>query len=479
MSFSNVITRPVSLEEYDPNDSYATTKTMADPLQKLKNGIWIYYLLLLFEGGFRKWFLPGLATPLLIIRDPVALWLILSASSRGLLKANFYIIFMVIITSLAVVTAVTIGHGNFMVAMYGARIFLIHFPLIFVIGRVFTREDVIKMGKVTLWISLPMTVLVAMQYHSPQSAWVNRGVGGEGSAGFNGGSQGYFRPPGTFSFTNGNVLYYSFTALYIFYFWIYPKSINLLLLITATACLIAAVPFSISRSLLIQVSISLLFLVLGISRKPEFLGKLIGAVLLGLAVIVIFSKTSFFQTSTMIFSERFEGANEAEGGLMKGVLGDRYLGGMLEAVSNSSNTPFFGYGIGLGTSVGAMILLGRPGLMISEDEWGRLIGEMGAIMGLSIIGLRLGLFIKMASASYKRLVMGDLLPWMLLSFGLFNIPQGQWAQPAGLGFGIMVGGLIFASFNTESEPEPETEWVSESETETEQEWIPVSETEQE
>jgi hypothetical protein len=51
----------------------------------------------------------------------------------------------------------------------------------------------------------------------------------------------------------------------------------------------------------------------------------------------------------------------------------------------------------------------------------------------------------MTTASYRRLSGGDLLPWMLLSFGILNIPQGQWAQPTSLGFSTLIAGLIVAS----------------------------------
>ncbi|MEP6686323.1 MAG: hypothetical protein ABJB22_06050, partial [Verrucomicrobiota bacterium] len=32
--------------------------------------IWLYILLLVFEGAFRKWIVPQLSSPLLLIRDP-------------------------------------------------------------------------------------------------------------------------------------------------------------------------------------------------------------------------------------------------------------------------------------------------------------------------------------------------------------------------------------------------------------------------
>jgi hypothetical protein len=59
---------------------------------------------------------------------------------------NGYLIWMFFITGISMITALTVGHGNIAVTLYGARIFLMHFPLIFIIGSVFNREDVIKMG---------------------------------------------------------------------------------------------------------------------------------------------------------------------------------------------------------------------------------------------------------------------------------------------------------------------------------------------
>ena len=38
-------------------------------IENLKRLIWVYFILLVFEGALRKWFLPGLSTPLLIVRD--------------------------------------------------------------------------------------------------------------------------------------------------------------------------------------------------------------------------------------------------------------------------------------------------------------------------------------------------------------------------------------------------------------------------
>jgi hypothetical protein len=415
-----------------------------DQNRLIKRVIWAYFLLLIFEGALRKWFLPGLSTPLLIIRDPLALWLLVKTWERGLLPSNFYLTAMVLIGIAGIFAATLLGHGNLAVALFGARVFLLHLPLIFVIGRIFDHDDVVRMGKVILWIAIPMTVLIALQFYSPQSSWVNRGVGGDlEGAGF-GGALGYFRPPGTFSFTNGNSLFYSLLTCFVLYFWFEPKGINRYLLIGASIGLIAAVPLSISRGLFFQVGVSIIFAAIVISRKPKFTRHFLWMAIGGVMAIILLSSTGFFQTATEAFFSRFESANEVEGGL-EGVLGNRYLGGMFYAVTGSSDFPFFGYGLGISSNVGMMLLPGMKGSYLSDQEWERLISELGTIMGLMVILLRLSLSAKIALAAYQSLIKGNLLPWMLLSFGSLNILQSQWAQPTSLGFCSLIGGLMIAS----------------------------------
>lgn len=412
-------------------------------LLMLKRGIWAYFLLILFEGALRKWVFPSLATPLLVVRDPIALWILFSAWQKGLMPKSAYLTGMVVLTSVAVVTAMLFGHRSFPVAMFGARIFMIHFPLMFVIGRIFDKEDVLQVGRVLLWISIPMVILIGMQFYSPQNAWVNKGVaGGDGGAGFSG-AMGFFRPPGTFSFTTGNSLFFEFVAVFVIYFWLNPKSVNILALIGASVAVVGSIPLSISRGLFFTIMVIIFFAVLATLKNRKYASKILTAgvvIFMGLAVL---SQTATFQTATEAFMSRFTNANDSEGGL-QGTLGDRYLGGMATALANSGKQPFFGYGIGMGTNAGAMLLTGSAAFLISEEEWGRVLGEMGTLIGLGVIFIRLGFSFKLATNAYTRMSHGEMLPWMLLSLGLLNIPQGQWAQPTNLGFSTLIGGLIIA-----------------------------------
>lgn len=418
-------------------------------IQLLKRGIWLYFFLLIFEGALRKWVFPGLSEALLIVRDPIGVFMIILAWQRNLFPKVSYVTWVFIIGVLAIFTALFIGHGNLFVSLYGARILLIHFPLIFLMGSIFDRSDVIQMGKVVVWISIPMAVLIALQFYSPQSAWVNRGVGGSLSGSGFSGAMGYFRPPGTFSFTNGTTLFFSMAASFIFYFWLKPNGLNRIILLVATVGTLMAIPFSISRGLTFSIGIIFAFVLVVASRKPKFLGQIIVGSIAVLLVMTFVGEAGFFTTAADVLITRFENAARSEGGL-EGTLGNRYIGGMLEAIFSSTDLPFFGQGIGMGTNAGSKMMGGGRTFLISEGEWGRLIGEMGALMGITVIAIRLLISFRLSVESFSRLKTNEVLPWMLLSFALLVFPQGQWAQPTTLGFSTMIMALLIASFNPPS-----------------------------
>ena len=102
----------------------------------IKIAIWLYFLLWIFEGALRKWILPSLATPLLIVRDPIAVYIIIKALNLNVKFLNPYVVLSAIFTLLGLVVTLTFGHGNLFVGLYGARIMMLHFPLIFIIHQV-------------------------------------------------------------------------------------------------------------------------------------------------------------------------------------------------------------------------------------------------------------------------------------------------------------------------------------------------------
>ena len=199
----------------------------------------------------------------------------------------------------------------------------------------------------------------------------------------------FFRPPGTFSFVNGTTSFYALAICFIAYFWITKIKVNKLLLLGATLGAIIAIPLSISRTYFFNVVLLLLFVGVIQLRNPRQLPKmLIGFGILTLIGIVLIQIPEV-ATAVEAFTSRFDAANENEGGLIEGVLIDRFLGGMYGALFSADDMPFLGYGIGMGSNVGAMLISGDTSFLLPEGEWGRIMGEVGVVFGLLIVFLRI------------------------------------------------------------------------------------------
>jgi hypothetical protein len=405
----------------------------------------------MIEGGLRRWVFPSLASPLLLIRDVLGVYLLIFAIRNNYFPFNRLVQLVFSVGLISIFTALFFGHGNLLVALFGARILMIQFPMLYLIGHIFNKQDVIKMGKVILWIAIPMAILITLQFYSPQSAWVNKGVGDNvNGAGFYG-AKGFMRPPGTFSFTTGNVSFFCLVCCFVLYFWLQPKLINKYLLVFSSIAMIVAIPTSISRTLFFQVIISFLFFVWAKSMKPGFL-KNLSQLVIGLSIItILFINFNGLKDQTEAFTERFTKANESEGGL-KGVFLDRFLGGLISAFYNIEDKDIvFGQGIGMGTNIGSQLLTGKLSFLIAEGEWGRIIGESGMIIGFLIVIIRIQISFSLLIKSFKNLFIGNELSWILVSYGFLLQLQGLWSQPTNLGFYVLTGGLILASLKTSEE----------------------------
>ena len=64
---------------------------------------------------------------------------------------------------------------------YGARTNLLHFPLIFINGRVLNWNDVMLFGRAFLLLAAPMTWVVAQQFQADAEDIINTAAGGTGS----------------------------------------------------------------------------------------------------------------------------------------------------------------------------------------------------------------------------------------------------------------------------------------------------------
>ncbi|MBK0368799.1 hypothetical protein [Flavobacterium agrisoli] len=415
----------------------------ASKYNSIKIAIWLYFLLWIFEGALRKWILPGLATPLLVVRDPIALFIIFRAIQMKVKFINSFLIFSSLFTILSLIVTLTFGHGNLFVGIYGARIMLVNFPLIFIIGSVFNKEDVLNIGKFLLAVNILMTIIVYLQFNSPETSFVNVGVGGEGTSGFEAGAMGHYRPSGTYSFISGLTGFYTAVSVFVFYFWISKDYCNKFLLFTSTLVLIIALPLTISRGTVVAVLLVGLFATVASTSNFKMFFKFIFiVVLLVITFLYLQEYSSVFRLSTEVFMARVDNANKSTpGGSLQDSILMRALDDLTKPIQELFSKSFFEGNLGKGTNVGSQLLVGKSTFLISENEFGRLAGEQGIILGGSMIVLRIVFAITLAIKSWSLPNEERLLPFTLCGAACIAILQGQWQYPSVLAFGIIMAGL--------------------------------------
>ena len=155
---------------FPPSSFEAKTPLAEQPpsLRAVRISIWVYLILLLLEGALRKWALPSLSDPLLLIRDPVVLVIYFFAIRARVFPFNAYVILLGIVGGLSFLFTVLVLYDYIplkvilVVAGYGFRTDFLHLPLIFVMASVFDLEDVKKIGRWTLLLAIPMAVLMVV-----------------------------------------------------------------------------------------------------------------------------------------------------------------------------------------------------------------------------------------------------------------------------------------------------------------------------
>jgi hypothetical protein len=416
---------------------------------KIQLLLWSYFWLLIFEGALRKWVFPSLSNPLLVIRDPIAI-LAIFLGLPFLLRSRWalWVWAFWLIGIISVFTALAFGHGDVLTALFGARVFWFHLPLIFLFVAVFDCKDAMRFLKASAIIAMPMTILAGLQFSLPQDHFVNFAPGGEGGVGL-AGALGKFRPPGTFSFINGLVEFYALASagvLAIFFIeknktkWSYFYFLSI----------VAILPISISRTLLYKYTINLFAAF--VALLPTKRGLKLAIPFLILLVISIFIASLFntVQEAQDAFLSRWTEANHQEGGA-KGVseaLKVRMQSGTLDELQIIFDQPIFGQGIGLGSNVGAMRITGSRDFLVSESAWGMLIGELGPVIGSLALGLRIALGLFLFKKAIFELKSGNMLPMFLSGVGVIGVVLGNTAQPTSLGFMVVCAGLLLAACNS-------------------------------
>lgn len=413
----------------------------------IRDLIWLYFWLLIFEGALRKWIVPELSSAILIIRDPVVILVYLLALRSGVFPLNLWVLVLAIVGVLMFTVSLFLPESNMLVSAYGLRTNILHMPFIFVVGNLLKKEDFDKIGKYIIKLLLPMAILMSIQFLSSPDSWINKAAGGEGTQ--IEGTAGNIRPPGTFSYITGSAEFISLGVAFLMAHFLSSGSINRKQLFYGTVGVCVALSISISRLALSYAFLVVLMLFIYVFFRPHHLNRMIGILMIGGLFFIVLLNFDFMQKGLAAFSERIEGASDAEGGA-EGFL-DRVVSDYLIPLQSIGNISLYGNGLGHGTSAGAHLITGESVFLLAEGEWNRVLLESGPILGLVFIGWRVIFALWLGVKSFQAAMSG--YPFPILIFGACNqlILIGQISRATTLGFLVLGAGLCFAAIRIASE----------------------------
>ncbi len=411
----------------------------------------LIYFFILFEGILRKWLLPGLSSLIYFIKDPIVLYIYWYAIRFGFFSKNLLSAYFIVLAAvfLVLVSAFLLSSPEgFIIYGYGVRNYLLYFPLIFVAGKTLRRVDVYRFARITLFAAIPISVLVLLQYSSGPQAYVNKGIGDDDFIFMI--ADGVVRPYGTFTFTAGHVVYVSACFAFLVAA-IFDKALfqavfaRHYVLFSVSAAAVAVMCFLTgSRAIYAYAAIILLAaLMVALIKKSQrnLLSLFFLAAALFVSLLIFMSSDSY-----QILVERNRSAVASEGSPIT-----RAFSSLYAFTRVIDDAPLWGHGIGSGTNAASTLLrAGREqgaGFLLAEDEWSRIVLEMGLPAGGMFIMFRIFVLLWLLLKSYGALVrQGTGVPLLLCGFLapiLFNGVMTM--QGTFLAFGVLFTCLILAA----------------------------------
>ena len=414
----------------------------------LKKLFWAYFLLLIFEGALRKWIVPQLSAPLLLVRDPIALLILVEAFRTGKWPQKWAgIIGLLTIFFLLLAAAQIIAFGNpGIAAFYGLRSYLLPFPVAFVMGENLTADDLRRFGRATLWILLPMTALEVAQYRAPIHSFLNKGA-------YEGGGQIYYtsahvRASGTFSFVAGPTSYVPLAAAFILYGLLDDRFSKKWLLWAATAATILSIPVIGARTVVFELVAVVACLGLAAILGASQITRVFSIAAPVVAVFVLVSFLPVFSNAVLSFRARFAEADSLEGGSVARAIAHRAiipLEYQLETTDFTSQ--LFGIGMGKGAAAITKLMNGTVTFVAGEGEMGRVLTELGPIWGSAFMLFRLVLALTLLLQSLAAARRQQPLALFLAPLTFMGLLFSVCEQPTEQGFIVISVAFTLAALN--------------------------------
>ncbi len=414
--------------------------------RRIRQFIWLYFFLLLFEGAVRKWFLPSSLSPAMaVIRDPVLMYIYWMAFRSGKLPSSPFVISCGVLAVLSFLAGLMPDRNTLFVDLYGVRTNFLHMPFIFLVPKFFSAKDVVRMGKWCLIIMIPVSFLMVDQFMSSPDAWINKASSEEASQ--ISGGVGKVRPPGIFTFATGAAEFSALCAVFLIYGTMFRNTYPKALLVGSGIALAAGMSSSISRLNISSVGVVVLCLFLFNCMRPGFVPRFIPFFVLGVIAFLVLVQLPSIRQGLDAFSDRINDASASEGGHLgfihrvTTVFTDAYSERLWEG-------PVEGAGLGMGTNAGSRLLVGKDSYLLSEGEWQRITLESGPILGSFYLLWRVMLLAWIGRRALGFAYRAQPLPLLLFGACLPLILIGQLGRPTTLGFTVLDAALCVAAMNS-------------------------------
>ena len=410
--------------------------------RRLVTLVLLLVLVSVLEGAVRKWVAPQLGAYVFFARDPLLLLAYAIAWRHGWWPRRsawlgLFAVFGLVGVLWLVLQAATGGHSDLrlVLGVYGWRAYFLYPPLALLIGAVMRRDDVVRVGRWLLWLSIPVAVLVLLQFFSPPGAPINVGIAEDRELQFHGlaitGER--TRPMGPFASGAGQTQFAAVVCLFVLAFFVSPRRLAqpaLPLLLLGAAAAGTCVGLGGSRGLVVLCALLLLaaVAVAVVGRGGAVKARaLLWPLLLTAAAVAAYPVV--FPEGAEAFAQRWAHAQAVEGQTYQslGIVG-RALWGIVDFVRVIDQVPLLGSGLGFGGNaawtLGARID-GQPP-PYGENEFARHMIDLGPLFGLAYMAMRLALLAwlaRRAFAATRRA--GDPLPLLLLAYVAVQLLTGQ------------------------------------------------------
>lgn len=406
--------------------------------------VFLVYILYLLEGPLRKWALPQYASVLYFLRDPVVMAVYLVAFGGGLVRLKPWMqswLAVAGVVSAGGLAGLALNGLGPIVWLLALRSYWLYMPLAFVVSACFTARDLGSFVRLNMLVAMPIAALVVLQSNAPPDALINRAIDADAQVALV--TAGVVRPYGLFTYTSQQVIYAASILSLVGVGWMMRSRVQLgaALLLPGTGAALVIGLMTGSRTIYFFV-LQLVAVLLLVAATTRSAGQKVGSVLV-IAAMVGGGAGLFATVLRPAFDAmqvRQEQAVASEGSAI-----GRALGTVTSAGAVLGDTPLIGHGLGIGTTTVAAWTGRDFVLAYGENEWERLVSELGPILGPCFIGARIVFVFFLLGRALRASRSGAPEGLVLLGFAAVVLLNGQVTFSSAIGFlAWLYAGLILA-----------------------------------